>query len=263
MSEENQEWQAPPPPESMKIVDTNVPQMSLFQTLTDIYFDPGKVFEDLRRKPFARFLFPLLFCAVLIVVSSFLLIQKVGYERMIREQINSPMMESVPEEAKTKMREDAKNVTLATIVFQSAIGGIGFLVIYAILGLIYWGGSLAMGGNGNYLHGLAVATYSTFPVMLITVIGTLIILALKNGEEISIKEAQGGLLHLNLGFLFEGSKVLSSIVSRFDLFVFWGMFLSVIGMKNCFKLSSGGAWGIAIFIWLIGTFFTVLAGMFS
>ncbi len=51
MNEQNpSEWQAPPPPE--KIVDTSEPaQMSEAATLGNIFIEPGRTFEDLRRKP--------------------------------------------------------------------------------------------------------------------------------------------------------------------------------------------------------------------
>ena len=42
------EWQAPPPPE--KIVQ-DPPQMSELATLFNIFLEPGRTFEDLKRKP--------------------------------------------------------------------------------------------------------------------------------------------------------------------------------------------------------------------
>ncbi len=261
MSDENQEWQAPPPPESGLIV-AEKPQMSLLKTLTDIFFEPGKVFEDLRRKPFARLLFPLFFCSILLSGFSFALQEKIGSERIVREQLNSQFSELIPEEAKAKMKEDAKNITTAGILGRSAIGIPVILIIFAISGLIYWVGSLAMGGKGNYWHGLAVVGYSSFPQVLISVVGSLVILFLKNAEDISFAQAQGGLFKLSLGFLFD-SNVLRAIVDRFDLIVIWSVFLSVIGLQKCFKTSAGGAWAIAIFMWLLGTGFAILGGMFS
>ena len=54
MEENNvNEWQEPPPPEDLKQIE-NPPQMSEVETLGNIFIEPGRTFEDLRRKP--RFL---------------------------------------------------------------------------------------------------------------------------------------------------------------------------------------------------------------
>ncbi|MGI9055327.1 MAG: hypothetical protein ACR2F2_05935, partial [Pyrinomonadaceae bacterium] len=54
MEENNvNEWQEPPLPADLKPID-NPPQMSEAETLGSIFIEPGKTFEDMRRKP--RFL---------------------------------------------------------------------------------------------------------------------------------------------------------------------------------------------------------------
>ena len=76
-----QEWQAPLPPEQILKTD-EPPQMSEVGTLGGIFFEPGKTFEDLRRKP--RFLLASLIMIVLITLFNFLFINKIGFEQMIR-----------------------------------------------------------------------------------------------------------------------------------------------------------------------------------
>ncbi len=75
MNEQNtSNWQAPPPPE--KIAATGEPaQMSEAATITGIFFEPGRTFEDLRRKP--RFIYATLIIIVLATSFSFLLANKV------------------------------------------------------------------------------------------------------------------------------------------------------------------------------------------
>ena len=82
MEEQNStEWQQPPLPEEIK-EEENPPQMSEAATLGSIFFEPGKTFEDMRRKP--RFL--LAGIVIIIVVSAFqvLFLQKVGYENILK-----------------------------------------------------------------------------------------------------------------------------------------------------------------------------------
>ncbi len=111
MNEENQdlieqnnvEWQAPPIPE--EIVNTEEPaQMSEVGTLGNIFFEPGKTFEDLRRKP--RFILATLIFILLSTVFSFLFVNKVGEEgfrRFAQEQVEkNPSTQSLTPEQKTK-----------------------------------------------------------------------------------------------------------------------------------------------------------------
>jgi hypothetical protein len=262
MTDENQEWQEPLPPQDFKKIEEK-PQMSLVQTLTDIFFDPGAVFEDLRRKPFARLVTPLVLISVLIAGYSFLLTERIGQEQIVREQLKSKWMDMVPDEQKQKMLEDAKQTSAARTVINSVIGGVFVLVIFVIMGLVYWGGGLAFGGNGTFWHGLAVVAYSTLPPTLVAMLASYVILYLKDPADISFIQSQTGLLKLNPTLLIDSTPVVNALLSRFDLLVLWGMFLAVIGLQKCFKISSGAAWGFSIIMWLIGTAFAVVGGLFA
>ncbi|MEK7722884.1 MAG: YIP1 family protein [Acidobacteriota bacterium] len=262
MSEENQNWEAPMPPIEPK-VEMETPQMFLIQTLTDIFFSPSEVFEDLRKKPFPRLIYPLLLSAVLIAGFTFALNQKLGAERIVKEQLNSKWMANLPDEAKKKMAEDAKNTSTLRTVMTSSIGGIAFLIIFLIIGLVYWGGGLAFGGSGNYWHALAVVGYSTFPALLISMVASLIILYFKAPEDISFMDSQGGLLKLNPSLLIDASNVVKALFSRFDLLVIWGLIWGKIGVEKVFKISSGSAWLFSIIIWLIGTALVLVGGVFA
>ncbi len=262
MSEENQEWQAPLPPQDFTN-DQEKPQMSLLQTLTGIFIEPSEVFEDLRRKPFPRLVLPFILCAVLLTTYTVSLQLKVGKEAIVKEQLNMKIMESMPEEAKKQMREDAKQPFGVREIAVSGFGFVFTLAIFAVIALVYWGGGLAFGGNGNYWHGLAISAYASFAPILISVVGSLVVLFFKPAEDISFSQSQFGLLKLNPTMFMDGSGVLNAVLTRFDLLVFWGMFLGSVGLQKCFKISAGSAWGISIIIWLIGTAMAALGGMFA
>lgn len=263
MTEDNQGWEAPQPPVPLNTDTKEPPQMSLIQTLTDIFFSPAEVFEDLRRQPFPRLIVPLILCAVLITAFSFSLNQKLGPERVVKEQLKSKWMEQVPEEAKKKMVEDAKNTSTTKTLLTSSIGGVAFLVIFVIIGLVYWGGGLAFGGTGNFWHGLSVVGYSSLPPLFIAMVASMIILYFKSPDDISLFDSQSGLLKLNPGLFIDGSGVVKALFTRLDLLTLWGVFLGKIGVEKVFAISSGSAWLFSIIIWLIGTALAVVGGMFA
>lgn len=262
MDGENKEWQEPPLPEEIRAADEQ-PQMSEAATLGNIFIEPGRTFEDLRRKP--RFLLATLIIAMLATAYAFGLYYKVGdegYRRFIVEQIDkSPQAGSLNAEQKN----NAINLQL-TIgkVVRFALPVI-IVISIAIGALLYWLGGKVFGGNGNYLHAVSVWVYSSLPPVLISSIANFIVLIFKSVDEIDIAASQRGLLQANLGFLFDGKSmpVLTTLISVFDLFAIWGWILAAIGLQKTNKISSGSAWAITIIIALIGVAFRVLGALMS
>jgi hypothetical protein len=232
-------------------------------SLFEIFFDPGAVFEDIRKKPFPRLLMPLFLCALAISAFNFSLAQKLGPERIMREQLKSAWMAQIPDDQKEKMVEQAKSAGAVQNAINNTIGIVVIVVIFVIIGLVYWGLGLAFGGEGSFLHGLAISAYASFPITIISMIGSIVILLLKDADDISFFDAQQGMLKLNPTILLDAGPVLSGLMSRIDVLAIWGMFLGAIGLQKCFRISSGSAWAISIVMWLIGTGFVVLGKMFS
>ncbi|MEP6901232.1 MAG: Yip1 family protein [Actinomycetota bacterium] len=160
----NTEWKEPPIPEHIRAEDTQ-PQMSEVDTLGNIFIDPGKTFEDLRRKP--RFVLALLISITLAMAFVFTFYYKIGDEnvkRFIIEQIDKNPRTSALD-AQQKDNAIGLQTTIMKVV-KYALPVI-FLIITAIGGLLYWLGGKAFGGTGNYLHGVSVWVYSTFPPLVV------------------------------------------------------------------------------------------------
>jgi hypothetical protein len=262
MDAENREWQEPPLPEEIR-AETEQPQMSEAGTLGSIFFEPGKTFEDLRRKP--RFVLATLIIALLATVYGFGLYYKVGDEgvrRFIVEQIDkSPQAGSLSAEQKN----NAVNLqlTIQKIVrFALPV----FVVIVILIGsLLYWLGAKAFGGNGNFLHGMSVWVYSSLPPLVISMIANFIVLIFKSADEIDLATSQRGVIQANPGFLIDGKSmpVLATLLSVIDLFAIWGWILAAIGLQKTNKISSGSAWAITIILALVGVAFRVIGALMS
>ena len=99
MENENPEPQAPPRPPSTTDEQT---QMSEVSTIGNIFFEPGRTFEDLKRKP--RFILATVIISLLIGAYGFALAYKVGDEgvrRFIVEQFDkNPSTSSMSSEQK-------------------------------------------------------------------------------------------------------------------------------------------------------------------
>jgi hypothetical protein len=239
------------------------PQMSEVSTLVSIFFEPGRVFEDLRRKP--RFIMGGVLIALLITGYGFGLYYKIGdagIRSFMSDQFDkNPRTQSMTSEQKSN-----------AIDLQLKIGGIVryafpiiVFIIFLIGGLLYWLGSKAFGGTGGFLHNLSVWIYSGLPPTVVGMIANYIVLAFKSADDIDIAASQRGVIHANPAMFIDekAMPVLATLLSGFDLFLIWGWILAAIGLRITNRLSSGSAWAVTLIIALIGMTFRVVFALIS
>lgn len=254
------EWEPPPPPEKIEV---ETAQMSEVAALGNVFLEPGPVFEDMRKKP--RFLIGALIMALLITAFSFAMYYKVGEQNLrtfYGQQIDkSPQASSMDNAARTGMIE--MYMTIGTVVRY--VMPVIVLVFLALGGLYYWLASKAFGGTGNYLHGLSVWVYSSFPPAIVAMVANFIILAFKSADDIDIAASQSGVVHANLGFFIDGKSrpIIATLLGAFDVFLIWGWVLAAIGLRKTQKISSGSAWAITIILALVGIGFKLIGAFFS
>ena len=257
--QDSAEWQAPPPPE--KIQAGQPAQISEVGTLGTIFFEPGRTFEDLRRKP--RFIMAAVLIALLVTAYSLGLQYKIGeagIRSFVAEQIDkrAPNLTSEQKTAQVDMQMTINKYSRYAVPI--------FVLIFMVIGgLFYWAGSKAFGGDGGFLHALSVFVYSSLPPTVVGMIANFIVMAIKSADEIDLAVSQSSRVNANLGFLIDGrsSPVLSTVLATFDVFAIWGWVLAAIGLKVTNRLSSGSAWAVVIIIALIGVAFRVVSALFS
>ena len=256
-----QEWQAPPPPMDNAPV-AEPPQMSEVGTLGSIFFEPGRVFEDFRRKP--RFIMAALLSVILFMTFFAAFTSKMGYERIARERMeSSSWYQNQPPDVQQKMLEQQSNPVMQYVTM--GITPIALLLTFFIGGLLYWGGVNAMGGSMSYLRGVAVWVYSGFPPIVVSTLANFLILFLKSPDDIDAVASQQGLLHANPSFFIntKSMPVLGAILGTFDLFFIWGWILAAIGLRIVGKISTGAAWAIVLLVALLNVASRVLGALFQ
>ena len=256
---ESTEWQAPLPPE--KIEEPERAQISEVGTLGSIFFEPGRTFEDLRRKP--RFILATLIILVLFSAFSYLFIQKIGYERILRERMESnSRVQQLPEDQKQKLIEQQSS-PIAKAAGQ-VLPPIVFLIVIFLGGLIYWLGANAMGGSAKYLQGVSVWVYSWFPPFVISMILNFVVLFIKAADDIDVVSSQSGLVKANPSMFIDAKTqpVLNALLSSIDLFQIWGWILAAIGLKTIAKISGASAWAVVLIVALIGITARVVLALF-
>jgi hypothetical protein len=250
MSDPNvQEFQPPPPPPTPPAREQPTgPVLSLGETLSGIFFEPGRVFESFRVRP--RFLIAALIIVALSTLFVILFFQRAGYEEVMRAILEkSPGM--TPEGMEPALKFYMNPIGKA-FMYGSTVINMG--IYFAAGAAIYLLGVMMMGKKVSYSQALAVWTYSSFPPAVLGGIANLILIFLKSKDDIDVGALQrGGLVQANLSILVDpkASPVLAALLGSFDIFSFYGLFLAALGLQKVARLSSGAAWGIVLALWII------------
>jgi hypothetical protein len=248
-------------PESVRTPEPSPAGMGEFARITGVFFEPGKAFQDIAERP--RWVVPMLLIIVFSLVYMALYTQHVGWERMIRHQLETS---SRAAQLSTEQRDQAiaTQARFAPIVgYVGAIVGVPiyFSIAAAVLLAIVAG---MMSAPVKFKQVFAVMCYAGL-TGLISGILTIAVMFLKNPDDFNMQNP----LVFNPGAFMDpaaGSKFLYSLATSLDLFVFWNILLIAIGLKAAGgkRLSFGGALFAVVLPWAVFVLGkSALAGMFS
>lgn len=261
--EENNPWEPPPYPEEVPVQENEPPEMLEAATLGNIFIEPGRTFEDLRRKP--RFIMAGLLVLLFSMAYLMTLYTYVGFKEIATAKLetSSQVQQLDPEQKKAVIEQQT-----SPLVKYISLGVIPVVIIatFFIGGLIYWGGAMALGGSANYLHGVSVWVYSSLPPVILFTIVNLIVLFLKPIEDINLATSEQGVLQANPTFFMDVSEapVLAAVLGSFDLFAIWSYILAIIGLKVVAKISLVSSSVIVLAMALLGmTIKVVIALLFG
>jgi hypothetical protein len=239
-------------PEQIPVEEKEQPEMSEVSTLANIFFEPGRVFEDLRKKP--RFILGGLIIMLVISTFNIMLVEKVGFSKMVETQLEAnAQVQQMEPKAKQELIERQSKPMFKYIGY--AIAPIFLLIVFLLGGLIYFLGANVFGGEAKFMHGVSVWIYSSFPPAIIFMVANIILLFLKSVDDIDLSQAQrGGLIQANPSFFIDGKEmpVLAALLGSIDVFAIWGWILATIGLKVIAKISTASALSIVILIALLG-----------
>jgi len=228
-------------------LDPATPNKSALWMLGNIWFEPGRVFEQVARTP--RWWLPLLLIVAAVIIYMFLFSSHVGWESFIRHELDTnPRTESMPRE----QREQVIALQLKILPIMgvagpaiSIIGGAAFIA--AVLMLVF---KYLLDGPCGFAQALGVVSWSMLPGIVNTAAAVLVMM-LKPPDEFDLKNPVG----VNVGyFLGEGSPPwMKSLMSSIDFFSFWTILLLATGMAVITRKSWGSSlvavlipWGIYV-----------------
>lgn len=233
------------------------PPLSAADRIMGMFFEPSRVFQNLRHHPrwFAAFLVIVLFSTIY---------QLAFTQRMTPEKLATATADKVieggwiPADKQADFRQnaidEAKSVVGRAVAPLSQAGG-AFIFMLALAGL-YFLLVMIFGGRLNFFQALSVATYSSLPPLVLQNILGLVLLYIKSPDDIDpIKGQQRGLVRADLGALFVPAEhpYLYTLAGMIGLFTLYGLWLLTTGLRNTGeKVSVGTAWTVALLLWFLG-----------
>jgi hypothetical protein len=251
-------------------LDEPVAPMPFGARLAGMFFEPSKVFQNLRVHP--RWVLAVALGAAAFGVYQFEFVRRVTPEVIAQtmtdktaETTESFTQQPMPAEQKAKMRDDqlqafkspaGRAAQFANVFIFSALFTFLFGALYLLL-------SLAFGGKLNYWQGVAVAAHAGLPVALLSSLLNLIVLFIKPLDDISPIRGLNGLATTDLGSLLINPAerpVIFTLLSVLGIFSLYGLWLTATGLKNAgTKVSGASAWGVALTLFILGALLRIVA----
>lgn len=231
------------------------PALPFHERLAGLFFEPSRVFRSLRAHP--RWLAAVLVIALLNFAYSTAFTYRLTPERIVGFTIDKVveggwLPADLAEQQKQEQIEQAKDpVRVAGGAVTSFAATFGLLCVLAALALL---GVLLLGGRINFWQSLSVLAHAWLPVVLISQVLNLILLYVKDPDDIHPAIGASGLVTDNLGALFSPAEhpVLFAAASAFGVLAFYGVWLTAAGLRHGGdRVSSGAGWAVSIAFWVI------------
>ncbi|MDQ3134548.1 MAG: YIP1 family protein [Acidobacteriota bacterium] len=232
------------------------PPMSEAEKLTSIFYEPARVFQELRVRPYWGTAF--LIIALSVAVFQIAYTQRIGAETIALATIDKTIEGGfIPADRATEIREStAEQARVPFAKVSGAINGVvGVFAILAILAGLYMLGVLMSGARIKFWQAFSVAVFAALPVIVLQNLISLLLLYIKSPDDIDPIKGQRGLAHADLGVLFNPAEhpYLFVLGSSLGLFSLYGIWLTASGLRNAGeKVTSGTAWSISIGLWVFG-----------
>ena len=240
------------------------PKMSTAATLAGIFFEPTRVFRNLRAHP--RWLAAILIAGIVSAVYTTAFYRRVGPERIVNFTFDAleqspikPPPEALAESRRTELEKASSTsakVTNAISTIASGFFGVALIAALCLLGVV------AFGGRMHFWQAYSIVAYVGFPTTLIQKLISFLVLYLKTPEDIHPLIGQESLVYDHLGLLVstKDHPILFSFLATFGIIAFYRIWLTAIGLREGgYKVTSTAAWSVTIILTVLFMVFRMAA----
>jgi hypothetical protein len=239
------------------------PPLSPVERITGAFFEPARVFENLRWH--TRWVAAFVTIAICAAIYHVAFVQRLTPEVIALAPIEKTIEGGwIPADRAEQVKDDAREAARSPVTRITGplteIGGIFlFMVFLAALLLLL---ALIFGGRLNFWQALCVAMYSTMPIIVIEKLLSLILLYIKSADDIDPIKGGRTLVKADLSILFSPTAhpYLYVLGGFLGLLTIYGLWLEATGLRYTGeKISSASAWTIVLILWTIGLIFALSA----
>jgi len=239
-----------------RAVEDAPPRMPFLQKLANIFFEPSSVFRNLRAHP--SWFGALLVATLLSFVYATAFTQRLTPERIVSFTLDKVVEQfNIPPEQAVRMKEqqiaDAK--APAKVAGNAVTTFVGLFVVMSLVAGLYMLLVLLFGGRIGFWQALSAAVWAWLPAIIIGKVLSLVLLYVKDPDDIHPILGAETLVTDNLGVLVRpaDSPVLFSVLASFGVLAIYTLWLTATGLRNTSdRLSKGSAWTIALILFGIG-----------
>jgi hypothetical protein len=225
---------APPPDTKSK---------NVFERIAGVLFAPAETFQDIARRP--DILGPLLIILLVGYVTTFLVMPKLDISAITAQQAEQ-MRKQNPNMGEEQMAQ-MERMTAASAKVFGWLGPLFGVAWYAIVAGVLLLAFRLFGGEGTYKQAFSATLYAWIPLVLFGVIVTVVVLARGTFDPTTAAT----LVKSNPAFLVDMKEqpILFSLLSSFDIFTIWTVFLLIVGFAALSKTSKAKAATIVLSLW--------------
>lgn len=249
----------------LPVIPDAEPPLPFFAKLTGIFFEPSRVFRNLRAHPHWIGAWAVIF--VLTIIYWFAFVQRITPERIVDHMTEkvaemgafAPPPDQIEAMKEAQLTQHKNPYERAGTVIKYAVGTFALGAFTAALCLL---GILAFGGRINYWQALSVVFYYLLPITIIQKVLGVVIMFLKTPEDLHPIRNQETTLQDNLGILMSATDhpVLFVLLSFIGLTWFYLIWLRAKGLHyGGTKVGSGAGWGVSITLFIMLLLFAVIS----
>lgn len=218
--------------------EPEAPRLGFFGKLWSLYVDPKKTFASVGHNH--EWIILWLIVAA-ISIGSYMPIRSIVREAQMQQVEERLDQANVPEEQRVQIRERV-SAQFDNPMYLLFVPGTQILVLVIVAGVLLFLGNIILGGDTSYLRMLNAFAW-TGMLVIPGVIVTIPMVMAKESMDVSI----------GLGVLTSPGTgaFLKSLLSSFELFALWQVWLSSLAVSVLAKVDAAKAFWAVFIIWLI------------
>ena len=222
--------------------------LSQVERVVDTFVAPSKTFTDILRS--TSWWLPFVLYLIVSAIFAYSVDKTIGFDAVAEQAVQqSQTAQDRMANLTPDVRAKAMHQQAVATKYASYAGGVFFLIFALIGAMLNWATiNFGFGAKTTFGQNFALQMYASLPIMLKSLLSAGLVFGGVGTENLNMQNPVG----TNLGYyLADSAHWLRAAGTFFDLFGFWSMALSIIGLAIIAKKSKGQAAIVVVGWWLV------------